>query len=82
MSKEDVPNNRRVRAGVVFDLKKEEDGELLDGFGGNPSDYEYGYRQQWSMNIRSTLLFPKSGNAFFNAHYSKSFSLDGLARIR
>jgi hypothetical protein len=84
-----VPKNRRVRAGVVFDLKNEEEGELIDGFGGNPSDYEYGYsvklhgyRQQWGMNIRSTLLFPKSGNAFFDAHYAKSFSLDGLARIR
>lgn len=85
----DVPKNRRVRAGIVFDLTKEEEGYLLDGFGGNSSDYKFGYsvklrgyRQQWGMNIRSTLLFPKSGNAFFDAHYSKSFSLNGLARIR
>jgi hypothetical protein len=84
MGLDNVPKNRRVRAGVVFDL-----GDLLDGFGGEPSDYKFGYsvqlrgyRQQWGMNIRSTILFPKSGNAFFDVHCMKSFSLDGLAKIR
>lgn len=81
---DDVPGNRSIRAGAVFELKP-----FLDGFGGNWSEYEYGYsvvlkeyRKKWGRNDRSTLLFPKSGNAFFDVHYMKSFSVDGLAKIR
>jgi len=78
----DVPENRPIRAGVAYELD-------LDGFGGNPEDYKYGYRielneyrKQWGLNRTSTILFPKSGNAFFDVHYMKSMSLDGLAKIR
>ena len=71
--------------------------EFLDGFGGNRSEYGHAYRvelpdyrPEWGGDIKlkccgnraSTLLFPKSGNAFFDVHYMKSFSLDGLAKIR
>jgi hypothetical protein len=78
----DVPQSRPIKAGVVYELD-------LDGFGGNPDDYKYGYRieldkyrKEWGRNRTSTILFPKSGNAFFDIHYMKSMSLDGLAKIR
>ena len=78
----DVPKKQSIRAGVEYDLD-------LDGFGGNAEDYKYGYRieldkyrPEWGRNRTSTILFPKSGNAFFDIHYMKSMSLDGLAKIR
>jgi hypothetical protein len=78
----DVPRNQSIRAGVDYDLD-------LDGFGGNVEDYKTGYRielgeyrKQWGLNRASTILFPKSGNAFFDVHQMKSIVLDGLAKIR
>ena len=78
----DVPRNQPIKAGVTYDLD-------LDGFGGNAEDYRDGYRvelneyrKQWGLNRTSTILFPKSGNAFFDAHRMKSIVMDGLAKIR
>ena len=81
---DNVPKNRAVRAGAIFDISN-----YLDGFGGKRSNYEYGYsvelsgyRNQWGRNRQSTILFPEAGNTFFDVHYMKAFSLDGLAKIR
>jgi hypothetical protein len=78
----DLPRNQAIKAGVVYDLD-------LDGFGGNAEDYKGGYRidldgyrKQWGLNRTSTILFPKSGNAFFDTHRMKSIVMDGLAKIR
>lgn len=83
---EDVPKNRSIRAGVVFDLTGS---EVLDGFGGERDNYEYAYsvelnkyRDAWSRSIQSTLLFPKKGNAFFDVHYMKSMTFEGLAKVK
>jgi len=80
----DIPENRVVRAGVVFDLAP-----LLDGFGGDRGSYEYGYsieldsyREQWGLSRQSTLMFPKRGNAFFDVHYMKSMRFEGLAKVK
>jgi hypothetical protein len=78
----DVPKKQPIRAGVDYDPD-------LDGFGGNAEDYKFGYRieldeyrKQWGLNRASTILFPKSGNAFFDVHRMKSIVMDGLAKIR
>ncbi|WP_050426224.1 hypothetical protein [Bradyrhizobium tropiciagri] len=85
---QDVPKERAIRAGVVFDLQADQN-SVLDGFGGDASGYEHAYsieldkyRAQWGAVRSSTLLFPKLGNPFFDVHYMKSISLDGLAKIR
>ncbi|QCG89356.1 hypothetical protein [Azospirillum sp. TSH100] len=79
----DLPKEQKIKAGVLFDLGQ------IDGFGGDISNYVYGYqvkldsyREKWGKGIEATLLFPKSGNAFFEVHYMKSMNFEGMARVK